>query len=532
MERLGDQQLGADPTSCGSTRRCPRVRALSRRGTLRAAHRPERRVLVAGFANRWGWPRAGCAARSPGPWLELHVAAGGQEREPECDWRSRSRRVPPRRARKRRSKRNSLRWVPTKSSTVQNVLPVGLAQPRPSCWRNSVGLSVGRSMSTVSTAGTSTPSLNRSTENTTCTVAGGAGPAGRRRARRRGLSPQTATDGMPCAVKWRAMKRACSTLTQNPRARIVAGVGVLGDLLDDEAGPGVGAGVGVAEGLDVVAPASAPGDVAEVEAVVDAEVEERRQVLLVDGVPEAQLGGDAVVEPVQDRQAVAALGVAVRPSSSTGARWSSTRLVRRRGGVVELVDDHDVEVIGRRGRRGRLALRLWIEAKTCSKRCGSRAADPLLAEGRRRAGRSGTWRGSGRGSPRGGRRTAGGRGRAAGGGGRSRARPSRSCRCRWRRRGGCGGGLARGRRSISSSSRSWNGHGRSSIGLRITMRAVVGAAGAVLLLVELRRRRRGRSRRLPSSCRRRRRTCATHVGVAGGRGPDVPLEPGDLRAGG
>ena len=39
--------------------------------------------------------------------------------------------------------------------------------PRPSCCRNSVGLSVGRSIRTVSTAGTSTPSLNRSTEKTT-----------------------------------------------------------------------------------------------------------------------------------------------------------------------------------------------------------------------------------------------------------------------------------------------------------------------------------------------------------------------------
>ena len=41
---------------------------------------------------------------------------------------------------------------------------------------------------------------------------------------------------------------------------------------------------------------------------MDAEVQERREALLVDGVPEPQLGGDAIVEPVQDRQAVAALG--------------------------------------------------------------------------------------------------------------------------------------------------------------------------------------------------------------------------------
>ena len=45
------------------------------------------------------------------------------------------------------------------------------------------------------------------------------------------------------------------------------------------------------------------------------------EVLLVDGVPEAQLGGDAVVEPVEDRQAVAAL---------------------RRGGEAEQLDRVDV----------------------------------------------------------------------------------------------------------------------------------------------------------------------------------------------
>ena len=158
---------------------------------------------------------------------------------------------------------------------------------------------------------------------------------------------------MPWRLKWRAMKRACSMLTQNPRPRIVAGVGVLGDLLHDEAGPGVGAGVAVAERLDVVAPAAPPRDVAEVEAVVDAEVEERREVLLVDRVPEPQLGGDAIVEPVQDRQPVAALGRGGEAEQLDGVEVVEHPLVRRGGGVVELVDDHDVEVIGRRARRGR-----------------------------------------------------------------------------------------------------------------------------------------------------------------------------------
>ena len=234
--------------------------------------------------------------------VELHVAAGGQERELQLhgsfDVAAGAAEQGPVAAVEAELACGGCR---RSRGPCRTPCPVALRRPRPSCWRNSVGLSVGRSMSTVSTAGTSTPSLNRSTENTARTSSGGQVPQGGLALGSRAVAPHGDRRRCRGAVKWRAMKRACSTLTQNPRQRIVAGVGVLGDLLDDEAGPGVGAGVGVAEGLDVVAAASAPRDVAQVEAVVDAEVEERREVLLVDGVPEAQLGGDAIVEPVQDR---------------------------------------------------------------------------------------------------------------------------------------------------------------------------------------------------------------------------------------
>ncbi|MFC3737569.1 hypothetical protein [Paractinoplanes deccanensis] len=40
--------------------------------------------------------------------------------------------------------------------------------------------------------------------------------------------------------------------------------------------------------------------------------------MLLDGVPEAQLGGDAIAEPLQDGQAVGRSGVAVSPSNSRG----------------------------------------------------------------------------------------------------------------------------------------------------------------------------------------------------------------------
>ena len=71
-------------------------------------------------------------------------------------------------------------------------------------------------------AGTSTPSLNRSTANTTFTS--------RSRSRRSASSrsaaavrADTAAAGMPASVKRRAMYSACSMLTQNPSARMCRG---------------------------------------------------------------------------------------------------------------------------------------------------------------------------------------------------------------------------------------------------------------------------------------------------------------------
>ncbi len=77
------------------------------------------------------------------------------------------------------------------------------------------------------------------------------------------------------------------------------------------------------------------------------------EALLVDRVPQPQLGGDAIVEPVQDRQAVAALGRGGQAEQLDGLHVVEQRAVRRRRRVVELVDDHDVEVVGRQDRRGR-----------------------------------------------------------------------------------------------------------------------------------------------------------------------------------
>ena len=160
------------------------------------------------------------------------MAAGGQEGEALLDLLAEVPWVPPSSAPNRRSNRNRW-WWPTKSSTVHTDLPGARRSPRPSCCRNSTGLSVGRSRSSVSTRGTSTPSLNRSTENTTCTRP--SARSQRRLALVGGAVGPHRYGGDPGLKKIRAMNRAWSTLTKpSPHGRHV--VGPLGDLLHDLAG--------------------------------------------------------------------------------------------------------------------------------------------------------------------------------------------------------------------------------------------------------------------------------------------------------
>ena len=143
----------------------------------------------------------------------------GKNGNPRSMSRSKPRRLAPVRARRRRSNRNSFRWCPTKSSTVNTALSRVRRSPRPSCCKNRVALSVGLRKSKVSTSGRSRPSLNRSAANKTFS----------RRARRSwsararpwaGVDPLTASAAMPASRKTWAMNSAWVMLTQNPRARI------------------------------------------------------------------------------------------------------------------------------------------------------------------------------------------------------------------------------------------------------------------------------------------------------------------------
>ena len=197
----------------------------------------------------------------------------------------------------------------------------------------------------------------------------------------------------------------------------------------------------------------------------------------------------------EDRQAVAALGRGGQAEQfSAGARG---RAALGRTAAAAWWNSSTMTTSKWSGRRASrpAAFRLWIEAKTCSN-CGRALARRPTS--RRRpgpAGRGGRWRGSGRGSPRGGRR------RAAGCAGElSRRRRvvdrghHRLAGARWPTPAGCGGGPAWRARAICSSRRSWNGSGRSSIGLSSTVGPDVPSR---CVRSRTRRGRTGRSRRLP-----------------------------------
>ena len=77
---------------------------------------------------------------------------------------------------------------------------------------------------------------------------------------------------------------------------------------------------------------------------MDAVVGEGRQVLLVDRVPEPKLGGDSPVEVSEDVKPVASFRRRRKPEQLRRLQMFEKCPVRRCRGVVELVDDHDVEV--------------------------------------------------------------------------------------------------------------------------------------------------------------------------------------------
>src|SRR5690606_8451445 len=76
--------------------------------------------------------------------------------------------------------------------------------------------------------------------------------------------------------------------------------------------------------------------------------DERAESPLVDGIPKAQFGGDAVIEPVQDGQAVAALRCGGKAQQFARPQVYQQVLVAGCRGMVELVHDDHVEVVWRK----------------------------------------------------------------------------------------------------------------------------------------------------------------------------------------
>lgn len=117
--------------------------------------------------------------------------------------------------------------------------------------------------------------------------------------------------------------------------------------LEHASHPDVVAGDDVAQFVDVVTASALPLHGAQIQAVMNPEVGERAEPVLVDRIPQPQFGSDAVIEPLQDRQTIAAFWSGREPEQFDWLDVPEQRLVGGCSRVVELVDDHHVEVIGR-----------------------------------------------------------------------------------------------------------------------------------------------------------------------------------------
>jgi hypothetical protein len=175
---------------------------------------------------------------------------------------------------------------------------------------------------------------------------------------------------MPCSPNTRAMKRACATLTQKPSARIEdSSTRATSCWITRRAQTSLPV-TSFVEPLDVVAATAAPRHVAQIEAVVDAVVDERREALLVDRVPEPQLGRDAPAEPLEHGQAVGCARES--PSDRAAPRVGGARAARRYVLAAAWWNSSTTTTSKCSGSSASRpdALRLWIDAKTCSNRSG------------------------------------------------------------------------------------------------------------------------------------------------------------------
>lgn len=137
----------------------------------------------------------------------------------------------------------------------------------------------------------------------------------------------------------------------------------------------------VRESIDIVATATAPGHLPQIGSVGNAEVGERYEPLLLDRVPEPELGRDPTVEPIQHRDAVS-------PFRGRGETEQFDRCdvieeppPRVGTGMVKLVDDDDLEA-GRRESLQRLRSQGLYGGEHVFEESRLEATDPQFAERR------------------------------------------------------------------------------------------------------------------------------------------------------
>ncbi len=120
---------------------------------------------------------------------------------------------------------------------------------------------------------------------------------------------------------------------------------VVAHRIEDATEPDVTRGIDAPQLLDGIA-ARCPGDLREVGAVADPEVLEGAEEILIERLPEAQLGSDAIAEPDEDAPPVGALRCGGEAEEDFGVQAPEDVLVGLRRGMVKLVDDDHVVGLG------------------------------------------------------------------------------------------------------------------------------------------------------------------------------------------
>ena len=229
-------------------------------------------------------------------------------------------------------------------------------------------------------------------------------PAQRRGALALGRLARQGDRSSPAAVKRSAMYSACSIETQKPSARIRPGSAMTRRIASSSLATRASSPVITRSSSSRRVAAALPAQAGEVGAVGDAEVLKRNQEPLVDRLPQPQLDRDATVEELGHVLRIHPLRRRRQAEQLLGIKAVEQPPIARRGRVVKLVDDHDVEVLRAKPVDVLLGDRLdHREHVPAGRRRGRRRGSPRT---NRRGVRRERSRGSARGSARGGRRTA------------------------------------------------------------------------------------------------------------------------------